>query len=178
MVRRRSITTSTQATTGLAHARHQFEKMVIGWREWGMLPELGIPIIKVKMDSGAKTSALHAFECESYLKRGKHWVSFSIHPLQHNSLITRRCHAPVIDERIIRSSSGHEEERYVIETPIQIGDLQWPIHITLTNRDLMSYRFLLGREAMHNLILDPSRSFVQGKLSTSKALKAYLTMEP
>ncbi|MCR4290909.1 MAG: ATP-dependent zinc protease [Candidatus Scalindua sp.] len=148
-------------------------KVVVGWREWANLPELHIPAIKVKIDTGAKTSALHAFDVKIFHKRGKRCVSFNIHPLQNNNNISRHCKAELADERVIKSSNGQEESRYVIRSVIQIGSLHQNIFITLTNRDIMSYRMLLGREAMCLLLVDPATSFCQGKLSKKGSLAIY-----
>jgi ribosomal protein S6--L-glutamate ligase len=148
-------------------------KAVVGWREWANLPELCIPAIKVKIDTGAKTSALHAFDVKVFHKRGKLYVRFNIHPLQNNNSISRHCIAEVAGERVIKSSNGQEESRYVIRSVIQIGGLRQDIYITLTNRDIMSYRMLLGREAMCLLIVDPAKSFCQGKLTKKDSFAIY-----
>ncbi|MDR4497810.1 MAG: ATP-dependent zinc protease [Candidatus Scalindua sp.] len=148
-------------------------KVVVGWREWAKLPELCIPAIKVKIDTGAKTSALHAFDVKVFRKLGKRYARFNIHPLQNNNSISRRCIAEVADERVIKSSNGQKESRYVIRSAIQIGSLRQNIYITLTNRDFMSYRMLLGRGAMRFLIVDPAMSFCQGKLTKKDSFAIY-----
>ncbi|KKQ87910.1 MAG: Ribosomal protein S6 modification protein [Parcubacteria group bacterium GW2011_GWF2_38_8] len=148
-------------------------KVIVGWREWANLPELCIPAIKVKIDTGAKTSALHAFDVKVFHKLGKRYVCFNIHPLQNNNSISRRCTAEVAGERMIKSSNGQEESRYVIRSAIQIGSLRQNIYITLSNRDFMSYHMLLGREAMRLLIVDPAMSFCQGKLTKNDSLAIY-----
>ena len=148
-------------------------KVVVGWREWANLPELCIPAIKVKIDTGAKTSALHAFDVKVFYKRGKRYVRFNIHPLQNNNSVSRHCIAEVAGVRMIKSSNGQEESRYVIRSVIQIGSLRQNIYITLTNRDIMSYRMLLGREAMRLLIVDPAMSFCQGKLTKKDSFAIY-----
>src|SRR3989304_2083100 len=148
-------------------------KVLVGWREWANLPELCIPAIKVKIDTGAKTSALHAFDVKVFHKLKKRYVLFNIHPLQNNNSISRRCMAEVTDERIIKSSNGQKESRYVIRSVIQIGGLRQNIYITLTNRDFMSYHMLLGREAMRSLIVDPPMSFCQGKITKKDSLAIY-----
>jgi hypothetical protein len=148
-------------------------KVVVGWREWASLPELCIPAIKVKIDTGAKTSALHAFDVKAFHKLGKRYVRFNVHPLQNNNSISKNCTAEVAGERMIRSSNGQKESRFVIRSVVQIGSLHQDIYITLTNRDLMSYRMLLGRGAMSLLIVDPTMSFRQGRLTKKDSFTIY-----
>lgn len=137
------------------------EKLLVGWRETLSLPSLGIEKINAKVDTGAKTSCLHAFKVESFYKDEALWVRFWIHPIQHNSDVEVVCEAEVIDERIVRDSGGHEESRYVIKTELNLGNETWPIEITLTNRENMAFRMLLGRTAMHNrIVVDPVESFL------------------
>jgi len=134
---------------------------LIGWREWVALPELGIERIKAKIDTGARTSALHAFSVETFTKDGKQKVKFEIHPLQHNTESLICCIADVVDKRLVTDSGGHEEERLVIETPITIAGQTWLIEITLTERENMLFRMLLGRSALRKrFIVNPARSFV------------------
>jgi hypothetical protein len=143
--------------------------LTLGWREWAALPELGLPAIKVKVDSGAKTSALHAFYTEKYLLDSVDMVKFLIHPIQRNYDFQVECHAPVVDFREVSDSGGHKEMRYVIETNIVIGTGNWPIELTLTNRDTMRFRMLLGRRAMEaRAIIDPGASYLNGKLYPQK----------
>ncbi|KOO02503.1 ATP-dependent zinc protease family protein [Vibrio nereis] len=137
------------------------EKLIVGWREMLSLPNLGIDKIKAKIDTGARTSCLHAFKVESFHKGDTLWVRFWIHPIQHNSEVEVVCEAKVMDERTVRDSGGHEESRYVIESEVNIGGQQWPIEITLTNRENMAFRMLLGRTAMNNrIVVDPAESFL------------------
>lgn len=137
----------------------------IGWKEWVALPDLGIPAIKAKVDTGARTSTLHAFHVEEYNLDGKDKVRFKIHPLRRSGDLVLQCEAPIIDKRVVRDSGGHEEERFVIETDIMLGDRHWSIEITLTNRDDMLFRMLLGRTAMiaGGLTVNPSRAYVFGR---------------
>ncbi|MCK8517301.1 RimK/LysX family protein [Methylonatrum kenyense] len=136
-------------------------KTVIGWREWAMLPELGVDGIKVKVDTGAQTSCLHAIHIR---RLDDDRVRFELHPLQRRSDVTVTCIASLVGERLVTSSTGHRERRPVIRTPIAMGGQQWPIEITLTNRDSMGFRMLLGRQAMRgHLIVDAGESFLLGK---------------
>ncbi|WP_159738106.1 ATP-dependent zinc protease family protein [Vibrio atypicus] len=137
------------------------EKLLVGWRESLSLPGLGINEINAKIDTGAKTSCLHAFKVESFKKDEALWVRFWIHPIQHNTDVETVCEAKVVDERVVRDSGGHEESRYVIESLLSIGGKSWPIEITLTNRENMAFRMLLGRTAMHDrIVVDPVESFL------------------
>lgn len=140
------------------------EVSTIGWREWVLLPDLGLPEIKAKIDTGARTSCLHAFSVEPFIKDGKQWVRFGIHPHQDDTKTEVYSEAEVIDKRMISDSGGHKEERYVIATEVELANQRWPIEITLTNRDTMLFRMLLGRTAMANrIIVDPGKSFLFGR---------------
>ena len=139
--------------------------LVVGWREWVSLPEFGIDWIKVKVDSGAKTSALHAFEITPIKKQNVHYIRFKIHPMQRRRDVVVEATARVIDIRWVTDSGGHRERRYVIMTRLVLGDQSWPIEMTLTSRDTMNFRMLLGRSAMRKrLLVNPAKSFlVSGK---------------
>jgi hypothetical protein len=140
------------------------ERKVIGWREWVCLPELGIDAIKAKVDTGARTSALHAFEVESYDASGVRMVRFGIHPLQKRTDIELVCTAPVVDRRWVSDSGGHRERRWVILTQVHIGGIEWPVELTLTNRDSKLFRMLLGRTGMgHRFLVQPDASYLLGK---------------
>lgn len=137
---------------------------MIGWREWVSLPELGINLIKTKIDTGAKTSVIHAFEIESFHEHGKDQVRFSIHPKQGSTHKSVRCVAELVDLRWVSDSSGHREHRYVIKTLLKAGDYAWPVEMTLSRRDNMRYRMLLGRTALRDrFIIDLSHSYLLGK---------------
>jgi hypothetical protein len=136
----------------------------IGWREWLALPELKIARIKAKIDTGARTSALHTFSIETMAVGGQPRVRFGIHPYQNRVDIEQYCTADIIDERWVTDSGGHKEKRLVIVTAVQFGLERWPIEITLTNRETMRFRMLIGRAAMnHRFSVNPDKSYLLGK---------------
>jgi len=137
---------------------------LIGWKEWLVLPDLGIPSLKVKIDTGARTSALHTFSLEEFSSEGQLMVRFGIHPFRKRSDVELFCEAPVVDQRFVKDSGGHAEMRYIIETSVLLGTLLWPIKISLTNRDGMMFRMLLGRTALKDrFIIDPAKAYLIGK---------------
>jgi hypothetical protein len=149
--------------------RKDTSKMRLGWREWIDLPELGLSNIKAKVDTGARTSALHAFELRTFEEDGRRRVEFKMHPNQGDQKTVVVCTADIKDEREVRDSGGHREMRCVIETPVSIGGETWTIELTLTSRDDMLFRMLLGRTAMRGrAIVDPSRSYLAGKRRKKK----------
>ena len=141
-----------------------YNKPVLGWREWVILPELGITRIKAKVDTGARTSTLHTFYVQRYIDVGVRRVRFGVHPLQNRTDIERHCIADLLDEREVTDSGGHRELRAFIRVRIIIGTQQFPIQVSLTDRDTMRFRMLLGRSAMRGrFLIDPKGSFVAGE---------------
>ncbi len=168
----------TQSTKLLPTQKHfQLDnpsRVLIGWQEWCALPTLGIPAIKSKIDTGAKTSALHASDIRPFHRQGELFVHFLVHPLQQTVKFPILCTALVHDQRIVMNSGGQKELRYVINTPVMLGETTWDIEITLTNRDPMRFRMLLGRDALKNhSIIDPGKFLCQGKLTTKKLHALY-----
>lgn len=142
---------------------------IIGWREWLSLPELGVPNIKVKVDTGARSSAIHAINIEQFEAHGVKKVRFQVAPVQANDERLVMVETTLIEERSITDSGGHQQVRPVIMTSVSLGELQWPIELTLTNRDVMGFRMLLGRQAVkERFLVNPGQSYVQSK-NISKA---------
>ena len=141
---------------------------VIGWREWVALPDLGVDKLRCKVDTGARTSALHAFYVEHFEEDGISKVKFGLHPIEKNTEEERHCVAEVLETRVVTDSGGHQEERYVIKTALILGSATWPIEITLTNRDTMSHRMLLGRIAISdNYLVDSGAIHLAGDPSNN-----------
>ncbi|NVJ97979.1 MAG: ATP-dependent zinc protease [Alphaproteobacteria bacterium] len=139
-------------------------KLIIGWREWAGLPDLGVEHIKAKVDTGAKTSAIHAYKVKKFMQDGAPWAEFRLHPVQKRKRPEILCRAPIVDERAVRSSSGHEEVRFVVSTTLRLGPFDRKIELTLTNRDDMGFRMLIGRQAlMKQFIVDSGLSYALGE---------------
>lgn len=138
---------------------------VVGWREWVALPDIGIKALKCKVDTGAKNSALHAFDVKPFERNGELWVRFSIHLDDLDLTKIQMSEAKVIDTRQVIDSSGNRSERFFIETQLEIGHHKFLIQLSLTDRDTMKYNMLLGRTALRKaqMIVDPSHSYRQGK---------------
>ena len=148
------------------------EKTTIGWEEWCALPDLGLPAIKAKVDTGAKTSALHAYAIKKFTQDGKTYVRFKIHPLQRDRKVVRECVAPLVDQRTVISSNGERELRYVISTTLQFKGASLRAELTLTSRHKMAFRMLLGREALRRarFLVDPAKSHMTGKIKNPQLL--------
>ena len=139
------------------------DQQVLGWREWASLPELGISWIKAKVDTGARTSALHAFYTERFDKDGQPWVRFGVHPIQDGTDTVLHCEAAIIDERVVTDSGGHRESRPVIKTTLQLGEYSREVEMTLTDRDSMLFRMLVGRTSIREgVLVSPGQSFKLG----------------
>jgi len=144
----------------------------IGWREWLALPDLGVSAIKAKVDTGARTSSLHAFDIERFRRGDQEMVRFSIHPEQRSSEGSRSVEAPLVDRRHVKPSSGETELRLVVETSIELLGQRWLVELTLTRRDAMGFRMLLGRQALRGrFVVDPARSYLNGRRVTKKKRK-------
>ncbi|MBT8446410.1 MAG: ATP-dependent zinc protease [Gammaproteobacteria bacterium] len=149
------------------------DMITVGWREWVALPDLAIPAIKAKIDTGARTSALHAFAVDRYTERGAPWVHLRIHPRQRNLDAVIKTDVPIIDERVVSDSGGHREKRIVVASALLLGGRSWPIELTVTGRDRMLFRLLIGRTAMAGrMLVDPRRSYLTGKPPKKKKKKS------
>ena len=152
------MSSSSQASDGSAPL------VIIGWREWVALPDLGIQHIKAKIDTGARSSSLHAFEIEAFVRDGKSMVRFDVHPVQRRDDISVRCEAEVFDVRRVRSSSGEVSKRFVIQTAVEWMGERWQVELTLADRSEMGFRMLIGREAVRSrMLVDPGRSYFGGR---------------
>jgi hypothetical protein len=143
---------------------------ILGWREWVDLPELSLGPIKAKVDTGARTSCLHAFELEPFEREGQPCIRFKVHPLQKDDSLVVQCEAPILDQRAVTDSGGHTEQRYVICTRLRIGSWDQPVEMTLTGRDNMRFRMLIGRTTMKagGFVVNPSLSYRMGRKRSRK----------
>ncbi len=138
------------------------QSLTIGWREILSLPALNVARVKAKIDTGARTSALHAFNCQEFKLEGRAMIRFEIHPVQRNNKKTVLAEAQLLEYRQVRSSGGHAQTRPVILTDVRLGEQQWQIELTLTNRDVMGFRMLLGRQAVRDrFLINPGKSYLQ-----------------
>lgn len=155
------------------------DKILVGRSEWCGLPEFNIPLIKAKIDTGAKTSAIHAFDIFSEVIDHQHYVNFKVHPLQGNTRITTSCQALILDDRCIMSSNGHKEHRYIIMTTLKLGEHVYQIELSLSNRDPLTFRMLLGREALNKrMIVDPGLTCQQGRYKRAAIECLYQKSKP
>jgi hypothetical protein len=142
---------------------------IIGWREWVGLPEFGIEAIKAKVDTGARSSSLHAYNLREFERDGEKWVRFKVHPVQRNREVTVAIEARVIEYRSVRSSSGKATRRPVVTTQLKLLGITWPVELTLASRDKMGFRMLLGREAFRGrFLVDAGNSYFGGKPKKNK----------
>jgi hypothetical protein len=148
----------------VSERKKRVERPAVGWREWVALPDWGVPAIKAKIDTGARTSALHAFDIDTFERDGSTWARFLIHPWQDSGSDEIAVEAPLMDRRTVRSSSGASRLRPVVTTTIQLAGTLVPIEVTLTRRDEMGFRMLIGRQALRRrFLVDPGRSYLGGK---------------
>ena len=157
-------TTRPAMTRTKAVAKDSASKPIIGWREWIRLPDLGVDLVKAKVDTGARTSSLHAFNLQETMRDGVPHIRFLIHPEQRRAHPTIEAELPLVAERRVRDSGGKTELRPVVKTVVELLGQRWPIEITLTRRDAMGFRMLLGRQAIRRrFLVDPGGSFFGGK---------------
>lgn len=135
-----------------------------GWREWVSIPTLGVDHLKAKLDTGARTSAIHAYDVTPFERDGSEWVRFSVHPWQRSESDAVTAELPVLDRRTVRSSSGHREDRVVVTVDVIVAGRTVPAELTLTNRSQLGFRMLIGREALRpQILVDPGRSYLGGR---------------
>ncbi len=145
-------------------SRSTHSNTLTGWREWVSLPDLGVDWIKAKIDTGARTSSLHAFDIQEFERDGEAWVRFRVKPWQDSQEDAVVVESPIHDRRAVRSSSGHAQERLVVQLMIRLVDREVMAEVTLSNRDEMGFRMLIGREALRRgYVVDPARSFLGGR---------------
>jgi len=154
------VTTSNDRARGTSHP----VSIAVGWREWISLPEWGVEHLKAKIDTGARTSAMHAFGLERFEKDGAPWVRFEVHPWQRSAADAMTVEAPLLSERRVKSSSGASDLRPVVRTMITLRGRTLPIEVTLTRRDSMGFRMLIGRQALRRtFVVDPAASYLGGR---------------
>jgi len=145
-------------------SRSSHSNTLTGWREWVSLPDLGVDWLKAKIDTGARTSSLHAFDIHEFDREGEAWVRFQVKPWQDSQEDAVVVECPVHDRRAVRSSSGHAQERLVVTLLVRLVDREVLAEVTLSNRDEMGFRMLIGREALRRgYVVDPARSFLGGR---------------
>ncbi len=153
---------------------HDTPLLVIGWREWVSLPELGVRRIKAKIDTGARSSSIHAFDVETFFENDQEYVRFTIHPAQRREQPEIAAVAPLLERRSIRSSNGESQSRIVIRTTLLLLGQQFPIDLTLANRDAMGFRMLIGREALRGrFLIEASQSYLAGRPAKRTRLRLH-----
>ena len=166
-MKEKKVDASKSETSG--RKRKLKSRPLIGWREWAAFPDLGVDRINAKIDTGAKTSAIHAFRPKVIETDDGELVEFYLHPRRRRKTPEIFCRLPLIDRRIIRSSNGQAEERLVVKTPVRMGEQAWPIELTLTNRDAMGFRLLIGRDALvKRFLIQPEASYLLGKFKRNQ----------
>lgn len=157
---------TAQSAEDRTRMNQKSEQPLIGWREWLSLPALGIDAVKAKVDTGARSSCLHAYDIEQFERENKTWVRFVLHPLQRSTRETVNAEAEVLEFRSIRSSNGQTSTRPVIVTNVLWNNQEWPVELTLVSRDDMGFRMLLGREGIRSrFLVDSGKSWLGGKPS-------------
>lgn len=150
------------------------DKLIIGWREWCNFPELGLPAVKAKIDTGARTSALHAFNIEVYKLNNQDYARFYVQPLKRYDHLIKLCTAPLVGRKVVTDSGGHKELRLVIKTKLVLANQEQDIEITLTNRREMTHMLLVGRKALENYYLvDTSVAFTSGRIKKLQLKNLY-----
>lgn len=162
----------------LGDRRPPARRPVVGWREWVHLPDLASPSIRAKLDTGARSSSLHATDVEPFRRRGESWVRFRIRPRSEAGSRSVRCEAPSLGVRRVRSSTGVVQRRHVVRTRLRLGEVAWEIEVTLSDRAEMGYEMLIGRTALHRrFVIDPARSYVLGRPARSARKKPKKTQD-
>ena len=151
----------------------ELSKATVGWREWASLPSIEIPAIKVKIDTGARTSSLHVHGLRTFLKNGERFAKFTVYPLQKRDTVTKRCVAKIVDKRLISDSGGHAQMRYVVLLTVKLGNAEWETEVSLTSRSKMRFRMLLGRMALKECVVEPIASYTHGKFTPKTLRKLY-----
>lgn len=152
-------------------SKKQKSRPIIGWREWVGLPDFGVSLMKAKVDTGARTSAVHVYRLRPFQRDGRAFASFFLHPVQHRRRPEVACEAEVLEERWITSSNGGREKRIVVKTRLALAGKIWQIELSLTNRDDMGFRMLLGRQALRRrFVVDPGASYQLGQPNNGDAV--------
>ena len=156
--------TSASTADGAIRDTDPRQPIVAGWREWVSLPDADVPWLKAKLDTGARTSSVHAFDLTELERDGRAWVRFSLHPWQRSTDDAVVVECPIHDRRSVRSSSGHTEERLVVLMDLTLVGRRITCEMTLSRRDEMGFRMLIGREALRQgFLVDPARSYLGGR---------------